>query len=155
MSAKTTRVKKSAKERKKVEAKKERYFEAVGRRKTAVARVRIYPSSKKEDGSSSVLVNQKELKDYFPLKKEEDVVTDPFRKLSLQGMRTTVKVKGGGKRAQAEAIRLGIARALVLFDQNLRRPLKTLGYLTRDPRMVERKKGGLRKARRPQQWRKR
>jgi small subunit ribosomal protein S9 len=133
--------------------KKERYFEAVGRRKTAVARVRIFPESK--GSKNDILVNEKDFEKYFPTKKEQKVVTAPFDKLTLTGIKTTVKVGGGGLKAQAEAVRLGASRALISFDPELRPRLKAFGYLTRDPRMVERKKPGLRKARRPQQWRKR
>ncbi len=149
-----TTAKKSLKKEKPAETKKERYFEAVGRRKTAVARVRIFPTDKKE-GKNNILVNDKVFEEYFSTKKEQGVAVSPFEKLSLTGIRTTVKIKGGGLSAQAEAVRLGISRALILFDQELRPRLKAFGYLTRDPRMVERKKPGLRKARRPQQWRKR
>lgn len=133
--------------------KKELYFEAVGRRKTAIARVRIFPGGK--GNKNDVSVNNRELERYFPTKKEQKVVAAPFDKLSLTGVKTTVRIKGGGLSAQAEAVRLGISRALILFDSQLRPRLKAFGYLTRDPRMVERKKPGLRKARRPQQWRKR
>ncbi len=159
MLKKTIQTKKSAKTVKSAEAKKERYFEAVGRRKTAVARVRIFPASSAgkpgAHGKNEVIVNDKDLEKYFPVKKEQGVVLSPFEKLTLSGMKTTVKVKGGGLPGQAEAIRLGISRALILSDSALRPRLKAFGYLTRDPRMVERKKPGLRKARRPQQWRKR
>jgi len=146
--AKTTKTKKTK------EASGERYVEAVGRRKTAVARVRIFPFGKKE-GKNSILVNDKNLEEYFPVKKDQSVIISPFEQLTLSGIKTTVMVRGGGLAAQAEAIRLGISRALISFDGETRPRLKALGYLRRDPRMVERKKPGLRKARRPQQWRKR
>ena len=79
----------------------------------------------------------------------------PFKTLSITEYDVTVKALGGGVMGQAEAIRLGISRALIIMNPVWRTPLKVLGYLKRDPRMVERKKPGLRKARRPQQWRKR
>jgi len=133
------------------DSKKERYIEAVGRRKTAVARVRLYPDYLK---SKEVFVNDKNISEYFPLKRYEETALAAFRAVNTE-YKTTVKVKGGGLSAQAEAIRLGIARALVLINEDFKNPLKQLGYLKRDPRMVERKHPGLRKARRAQQWRKR
>ena len=132
------------------EKKPESYVEAIGRRKTARARVRIYPNLKKLE----IEVNGKVFTKYFPLKKEHQVVSAPFNATD-QGLKTTVKVQGGGLSAQAEAVRLGIARALVFIKPESRSKLKALGFLRRDPRMVERKKYGSRKARRPQQWRKR
>lgn len=128
-----------------------RYFEAVGRRKNAVARVRLHVTKT----HSGVTINDKELTKYFPVEKYQRTVLAPFTTLSLTDYEVTAKVLGGGVTGQAEAIRLGIARALVLMNPVWRTPLKVLGYLKRDPRMVERKKPGLRKARRPQQWRKR
>lgn len=131
--------------------KKEKYFEAVGRRKTAVARVRIFGTS----GTHGIVVNEKHLDKYFPLKKQQSIAEAPFAALSVKPYHTTVKVHGGGLSAQAEAVRLGVARALIILDPASRPKLKALGFLRRDPRMVERKKFGSRKARRPQQWRKR
>lgn len=139
--------------------KKERYFEAVGRRKTAVARVRVFAESSSPKKSTlknpEIIINNKDISDYFPLKKYQDIVFAPFKNLSLKNYKTTILVKGSGLNAQAEAARLGIARALILLDSAWRSKLKLLGFLKRDPRMVERKKYGLRKARRPQQWKKR
>ncbi|HXF43925.1 MAG TPA: 30S ribosomal protein S9 [Candidatus Paceibacterota bacterium] len=132
------------------EIKKEFYFEGVGRRKTAVARVRVVKSA-----TTAITVNGRTLGAYFPLKKHENIVLSPFKNLSLKGYKVTVNVSGGGVGTQAEAIRLGLARALTTMMPEVRSQLKALGYLTRDPRMVERKKYGKRKARRPQQWRKR
>ncbi len=132
-----------------------RYVEAIGRRKTAVAQVRLYDGKTGAEVPAGVHVNGQMLTRYFPLPKHRQVVLAPFAVLSLKDYRVTVKVGGGGTGAQAEAVRLGIARALVASDPSLRPRLKAHGYLTRDPRMVERKKPGLRKARRPQQWRKR
>ncbi len=128
------------------------YIEGVGRRKTAVARVRIYPNSKEK----SLLINEKELQDYFPLLEQRQKVLAPLEKLSLEGkFKVSVKVKGGGLQAQAEAIRLGLSRALVKYKEEFKPILRQLGFLTRDPRMVERKKPGLKKARRAPQWQKR
>ncbi len=133
--------------------KAEKYLEAVGRRKTAVARVRIYPESVKQ-GKSEILINNKTLPQYFNLKRHRQVVLAPYLTADLD-LKTTVQVSGGGVNAQAEAVRLGIARVLVESQNELRPKLKAYGFLKRDPRMVERKKYGSRKARRPQQWRKR
>lgn len=128
-----------------------RYFEAVGRRKTAVARVRLFTRGEKE-----FLVNEKPYQVYFP-----DFELQQITRASLEIMkcfdkfRILAKVKGGGLHAQAEALRQGIARALVLFNPDFRKRLKRAGYLTRDPRMRERKKFGLKRARRAPQWQKR
>ncbi|MEX0690129.1 MAG: 30S ribosomal protein S9, partial [Candidatus Paceibacterota bacterium] len=123
----------------------EKYIECIGRRKTSTARVRIYPDSKKKD----FIVNEKSLENYFPLKRQVKTVLDPFE-IFDDSFKVTVKVMGGGINSQSEAIRLGLSRTLVELDENSRSKLKARGYLTRDSRMVERKKPGLRKARRPQ-----
>ena len=135
-------------------SKKERYVEAVGRRKTAIARVRWY-TAKPDHANEGIQVNGKSFAEYFPLAKQRAVASAPETTLSLSKYYVTVQVEGGGLHAQAEAVRLGTARALVSVNAIWRTKLKALGYLTRDPRMVERKKFGSRKARRPQQWRKR
>jgi small subunit ribosomal protein S9 len=128
-----------------------KYIEAVGRRKRAVARVRMTPASKNE-----VIVNGKKLEDAFTV---SDLQKDVLSPLRAQGVVDTysvsAKVNGGGIVSQAEAIRLGIARILVETDSNLRTALKKEGYLKRDPRKKERKKFGLRKARKAPQWSKR
>jgi len=129
--------------------KSDKYIEAVGRRKAAVARVRIYPGKK-----GAILVNDKPLDKYFEVKRFENAARQSYD-LGKAGMEVTVKVSGGGKMAQSEAIRLGLARALTKHDENLRGELKKAGYLMRDPREVERKKFGLKKARRAPQWSKR
>lgn len=124
---------------------------ATGKRKTAVARVWIYP------GAGQVIVNDKSLKEYFyDHIVAEDVILGPFKVTNLLG-KFDVKctVEGGGKSAQAEAIRHGIARALVLYSPDLKPILKKAGFVTRDPREKERKKYGLRGARRGQQYSKR
>ncbi|KKU91170.1 MAG: 30S ribosomal protein S9 [Candidatus Jorgensenbacteria bacterium GW2011_GWA1_48_11] len=135
------------------QAKPERYIEAIGRRKTAVARVRIFTAGAKHE-KRDIVVNQKPLQEYFRLKRYEQIVFAPYVAADVN-FKASVQVKGGGLNAQAEAIRLGIARALVVSQGELRPKLKAYGFLKRDPRMVERKKYGSRKARRPQQWRKR
>ncbi len=128
-----------------------KYFEAVGRRKTAVARVRIFPR-----GEKVILVNNKSFEVYFPMRKLQEVVKSPLVKMDcLDKFRITVVLKGGGFNAQAEALRHGITRALVKYKSDFRQELKKAGYLTRDPRMRERKKFGLKRARRAPQWQKR
>jgi small subunit ribosomal protein S9 len=138
----------------KKEAKIDKYIEAVGRRKTAIARVRLY-TVKLKDNEKVVEVNDKSLTKYFSLLKQTRIVTSPFDQLSLKEYRVTVQVVGGGSNAQAEAIRHGISRVLITMNPIWRTKLKQLGFLKRDSRMVERKHPGMRKARRPQQWRKR
>ncbi len=129
-----------------------KYFEGVGRRKTAVARVRFFP----QDGEGSgIIVNGLDYKKYFSLVRFHQAASEPFRVLKDKKGEALVSVKGGGVMAQAEAIKLGLARALVKFDPDLKKELRAFGYLTRDPRMVERKKYGLKKARRAPQWTKR
>jgi small subunit ribosomal protein S9 len=139
------------------EAISKNYFEGVGRRKRAIARVRIFtcgPDQSIEMGNLSV--NGKNYKEYFPTITLQKIVEDPFIKLkSINRFMGTVKANGGGINAQAEAVRHGASRALILFDINFRKKLKKSGYLKRDPREVERKKFGLKKARRAPQWSKR
>ncbi len=130
----------------------ERYFEGIGRRKTATARVRITPAKE-----TKVVVNARELNEYF---KHEGHQLNVVSVLGTEGAgiehySISAKVIGGGISAQAEAIRLGIARALVEEKVGRRTTLKKAGFLKRDPRSVERKKFGLRKARKRPQWSKR
>jgi len=128
-----------------------KYYEAVGRRKTAVARVRLWTKGDKE-----FLVNDKPYTKYFPTQELQQTALASLRKMNIEDkFRVVAKVKGGGLVAQAEAIRHAIARALVLFNPNFRKRLRKAGYLTRDPRMRERKKFGLKRARRAPQWQKR
>ncbi|KKP56935.1 MAG: 30S ribosomal protein S9 [Candidatus Moranbacteria bacterium GW2011_GWF2_34_56] len=151
---KKTAVKKVA-EKKSVKAPKEsRYFYAVGRRKTSVAQVRITPSDTVSE--NDYVVNEREMKEYFPGTIMQATFVSPFKETGLvDRFKTSVVVKGGGISSQVEAIRLGIARALIKFDETLRPVLKANGFLTRDSRKVERKKPGLKKARRAPQWAKR
>jgi len=129
----------------------ERYIEAVGRRKTATARVRITPAKE-----NSVVVNEKPIGEYFALKELSHTVLSVFLVNNEAGKyAVSARVSGGGLSSQAESIRLGIARALVKEDADRRKPLKKEGYLKRDPRSKERKKFGLLKARRRPQWSKR
>jgi small subunit ribosomal protein S9 len=126
-----------------------KYTEAVGRRKTASARVRI--SSAK---STSLMVNARDGHAYFPLPSMVDDALAPFKVIPGAYL-VTALVKGGGHKAQVEAVRMGIARALVDIDATARKDLKQKGYLKRDPRAKERKKFGLKAARRSPQWSKR
>jgi small subunit ribosomal protein S9 len=129
---------------------KEKYIETIGRRKTAIARVRLYLNQK------GIVVNNKDYSKYFPTKFLQEVVLSPLKKLDLLNkVKITALLKGGGISAQAVALRHGISRALSLLDENYHKRLKALGYLTRDPRMKERKKPGLKRARRAPQWSKR
>ncbi len=133
---------------------KETYVEAVGRRKTSTARVRVM-----EGSETSFIINGKDAREYFKTEEERRLIMDPI----IKGMPTSKDLKlsiearasGGGIHSQAEAVRHGLARALVLFDLELRPKLKTLGYLKRDPRAKERRKFGLKKARKAPKWSKR
>ena len=127
------------------------YIETVGRRKTSVARVRLYPA-----GKTTFVINEKDLSTYFPTQELQLIVKDPFTQVKSEGkFKISVLVKGGGIHSQAEAVRHGISRALIEGDIQLRGTLKKAGLLTRDPRMKERRKFGLRKARKSKQWSKR
>ena len=137
--------------------KKEKYVEAVGRRKTSTARVRISEANK-----ASFVINGKDAKEYFKTEEERRSILDPIVKglvvekgQPVQKWAVEARASGGGTHSQAEAVRHGLARALVLFDLKNRANLKTLGYLTRDPRAKERRKFGLKKARKAPQWSKR
>jgi small subunit ribosomal protein S9 len=132
-------------------ATKHTYIEAVGRRKTARARVRIT-----EGKQHAIEVNGKPFSEYFTLKDEQMTVESAFVEASLpKKFIVTARVTGGGIKAQSEALRHGISRALVAYDLTLRVPLKQKGFLKRDPRVKERRKFGLKKARRAPQWSKR
>lgn len=144
--------KKSAPKPKEVkEVKKlERYVQAVGRRKTAVALVRL------SGGHGAFLVNVKPLKEYFKMARLEFLASVPLLKLKLSDKYdVSAKVSGSGINAQAGAVRLGLSRALAEKNPDFKKRLRKLGFLTRDARMVERKKYGLKKARRAPQWAKR
>lgn len=140
---------KTKKEDKK-EQKAARYFEGNGSRKTSGARVRISPKN------SGILINGKDYKQYFKNQKYQEIVESPLEAVKGdEKFGVSVIVSGGGLTGQAEAIRHGIARALVKYSEELRKKLRKFGYMTRDARMVERKKYGLKKARRAPQWAKR
>jgi small subunit ribosomal protein S9 len=127
-----------------------RYIEAVGRRKTAIARVRLTV------GTGKVSINEMDATKYFTLPRLVAAAIAPLVDLKLKGdFDMTAIVSGGGIHAQAEAVRLGVARAIVLKDPEWKKRLRAVGYMTRDSRMVERKKYGKLKARRSPQWAKR
>jgi len=139
------------------ETKTGKYIEAVGRRKTSTARVRILESTK-----ANFVVNGKDAKEYFKTEGERRLILDPM----IKGQKTVegkaplkwsveVHVSGGGIHSQAEAIRHGLSRALAIFNPENRGDLKDLGFLKRDPRAKERRKFGLKKARKAPQWSKR
>ncbi len=128
-----------------------KYIETVGRRKTSVARARLTPSAK-----SSLTVNDKATSDYFKVAEQVAIAEQALQTPGLtQKFAVTIKVTGGGVNSQAEAVRHAIARALNEFDLTLRKDLKKAGFLKRDPRAKERRKFGLKKARKSPQWSKR
>lgn len=154
MPKKETTTKKEAPAKKKALAPshdfKGKYIATIGRRKTAAAQVRFYT-----EGEGKVIVNGLELSKYFPVVKAE-LAVQPLKSASLaETTDVSVVVKGGGTNAQAEAIRHGLSRALLALDEENRGMLKAKSWLTRDSRKVERKKPGLKKARRAPQWSKR
>ena len=137
----------------------EKYYEAVGRRKESIARVRLYTKKATDVASEEkalVTVNGKDYREYFSDATLWEVVESPLKKLkSVNRFKVTVVVYGGGKSGQAGAIKHGLARTLVDFDNNFHKKLKKSGYLTRDPRAKERRKYGLKKARKGPRWAKR
>lgn len=127
-----------------------RYYYGLGRRKCAIARVRLYP------GDGSVVVNGRQAAEYFGREKLTTAVTSPLRAVDALGRFSVVaKVLGGGVAGQADAVSLGIARALLVLDEANRVPLRAERLLTRDARVKERKKPGLKRARRAPQYTKR
>jgi len=132
--------------------KKLAYLYAVGRRKTSTARVRLFAKDEKK----GIVVNEKNYTDYFPYFQDHGVVEAPLKKVDAFGKYfITVRVQGGGIKSQAGAVAHGISRALLKLDENLRKTLRSEGFLTRDSRKKERKKPGLKRARRAPQWAKR
>ena len=147
---------KKLKETEKADKKDKPYFEAVGRRKRAVARVRLFTARPFEGEEGKITVNGKFYKEYFPSLSTQQSLESSLRRLkSLNRFEAMIKVAGGGLAAQAEAIRHGLSRALVEFNPDFRKKLRRAGFLTRDPRKKERKKFGLKKARKSPQWSKR
>jgi small subunit ribosomal protein S9 len=126
-----------------------KYIEAVGRRKTSTSRVRIF------EGEDGFMVNKKPVNEYFKIERFRETALAPLKLLKIKNIFVSAKVLGGGIMAQAEAVRHGLSRALVKYNADFKKILKNAGFLTRDPRMVERKKYGLKKARRAPQWQKR
>jgi small subunit ribosomal protein S9 len=132
------------------------YYAGIGRRKAAVSRVRLFDEKKEVSLIDAITINERKLKDFFPLAQMQEILMIPLRILGEKNtFRISVKVTGGGIRGQAEATQLGLARAIVKFDEKMRKALRDLGCLTRDSRIVERKKAGLRKARRAPEFSKR
>jgi small subunit ribosomal protein S9 len=130
-----------------------RYYEGIGRRKRSSARVRIYPGA---EGEASFVVNGKDVRDYFPRFGDYEVLTGPLADTDLLGkVPVSVLIEGGGITGQRDSVRLGLARALVRYDENLRGVLRDNGHLTRDPRVKERKKPGLKRARKAPTYTKR
>lgn len=128
-----------------------KYFYACGKRKRAIARVYLFP-----DGNGDITINEKSIENYFRDKIHTDVISAPLRITdTVKKVNISVKILGGGRTAQSEAIRHGISRSLVLFNEFFRLPLKRAKFLTRDSRIKERKKYGLKRARRAPQFAKR
>jgi len=127
------------------------YYEAAGKRKTSVARVRLFPG-----GKGQITVNKRPSAEYFTIITGKGIINSPLKIVGLTNkFDIEVKVNGGGINSQAEAVRHGIARALLEYDKELRSTLKKAGFLTRDARIKERKKPGLKRARRAPQFSKR
>ncbi|MEK7122106.1 MAG: 30S ribosomal protein S9 [Patescibacteria group bacterium] len=126
------------------------YIEGVGRRKTSIARVRII------EGGKNIIVNGKDYATYFPTLEMKRIAHDALDKMGvLNRFEVEARISGGGIHSQAEALRHGLARALIKYNADFRKRLKKAGYLKRDPRMKERRKFGLKKARKSPQWKKR
>ena len=127
------------------------YYEGIGRRKEASARVRLFPG-----GTGNFIVNDKEAADYFSRFGDVDIILEPLREIGQErGYNISVHVQGGGISGQRDAVRLGIARALLKIDPDMKPQLKEKDFLTRDPRVKERKKPGLRRARKAPTYTKR
>jgi small subunit ribosomal protein S9 len=154
MPAKKTKKEAEVKTEQKAEVKSAKYFYAVGRRKTSVAQVRLYVEEKADENVS--MVNNKKSTDYFPTSTLQTQLLEPIKAVGMGGkVSFSIHVNGGGFKGQTGAAQLGIARALVKSNEAFRKSLKDLGFLTRDARKVERKKPGLKKARKSPQWAKR
>lgn len=129
----------------------EKYIQSIGRRKRATAQVRLYPG-----GSGKVTINEHDIKEYIKVAEVRNRALAPLKETGkLESVDLTIRAVGGGIRGQADAIMLGIARALVKQDEAMKLTMKSKGFLTRDQRRKERKKPGLHGARRATQWRKR
>ncbi len=153
VAVKKVKKKKTKKERveKEKEEKPDKFYQSVGKRKTAVARIRVWTKGEKE-----FLINKKPLTEYFPILEMQKVASASLERMKcVNKFKVSVIVKGGGVTSQAEAVRHGLAKVLVLFNPDFRKRLKKAGFLRRDARMRERKKFGLKRARRAPQWKKR
>lgn len=129
----------------------EKYIQSIGRRKSATAQVRLHPG-----GKGNITVNDRDIKEYFPVERLRNAAMAPLKETGkLESVDITVRTVGGGQVGQADAVKMGIARALVGYDESLKASLRANAMLTRDPRKKERKKFGKRGARRSRQWRKR
>jgi small subunit ribosomal protein S9 len=127
------------------------YYEGIGRRKEASARVRLFPG-----GTGNFIINDKEAAEYFPRFGDVDIILEPLRDIGQdRGYNISVHVQGGGISGQRDAVRLGVARALLKIDPDMKPQLKEKDFLTRDPRVKERKKPGLRRARKAPTYTKR
>ncbi len=130
---------------------KEKYIETIGRRKTSIARVRLFKA-----GKTGFTINEESLEKYFPTEELRIKAKEAFEKSGVSDkFKISALIKGGGLSSQVEALRHGISRALVLHEPTLRKKLKQAGFLKRDPRAKERRKFGLKKARKAPQWSKR
>lgn len=129
----------------------DKYYYSTGKRKTSVAKVRLFPN-----GEGKIEVNGKAAQDYFTVNTQIGTILEPLKTVEQEkNVNITVEVQGGGTTGQAQAIRHAIAKSLLVMDETFRPALKRRGFLTRDARRVERKKPGLKKARRSPQWAKR
>ena len=126
------------------------YIEAIGRRKTSVARVRFFAKSQ-----GGIIINGKKLSEYFPTNELRGIAESPLKKAKIEKYEITARLSGGGIHSQAEALRHGISRALLKHNLEFKKELRDAGFLTRDSRMKERRKFGLKKARKAPQWSKR
>jgi len=132
------------------------YYEGIGRRKEASARVRIFVRDAAQAEGPTFIVNEKPVEEYFPRYGDFQILIGPLEDSGLMGrVDVTVQVDGGGITGQTSAVRLGLARALVKYDENLRTPLRSGDHLTRDARVKERKKPGLKRARKAPTYTKR
>ncbi len=130
---------------------KNQYYEGVGRRKASIARVRIFEGEKEK----GIKVGKRKAEEYFNTIELINAVYAPLEATAMKDLLIKARVKGGGQRGQADAIQLGLARALVKLNGEFQKTLRDLDHLKRDPRKKERKKPGLKKARRSPQWSKR
>ncbi|TAK96338.1 30S ribosomal protein S9 [Patescibacteria group bacterium] len=137
-----------------VEKKPAKYWYAVGRRKTSIAQVRLFEDDRLKPEETSI-VNGKSFGQYFPTETLQNSALAPLKVMNALGFNMTVVVRGGGVKSQSEAVSLGVARALVLNNPEIKKALREAKLMTRDARAVERKKPGLKKARKAPQWAKR